>query len=222
MFQHIGVKNLPVVQSRHKMGKHFYETPNGDVYPSITTMLGHKEKPYITEWRNMLGDKKADKEQKRCSERGDAIHSMAEKYINNEPYPELTKEFKREHINGFNQLRTRLNNIDNVRAQEVALYSDTLKLAGRVDCIAEYNGELSIIDFKTSNNNKTADMIEDYFLQCAAYALMWFEMTGESIEKLTILMSVERGMVPLVFQDDLDKYLAILLKRTNEYYQEIS
>ena len=90
-----------------------------------------------------------------------------------------------------------------------------------MDCVGDYDEVPSIIDFKTSNNNKDKDMIEDYFLQCTAYAIMWFEMTGERIEDIVIIMSVEKGMVPLIFRDKIDKYVNPLMKRTAEYYKEV-
>ena len=129
------------------------------------------------------------------------------------------KSYDPKHVAGFNQIKVRLNKIDNIRAQEVPLYSDSLKVAGRVDCIGEYDGQLAIIDFKTSNNNKDRDMIEDYYLQCTAYSIMWEEMTGEHINNIVIIMSVERGMVPLVFRETTDKYIEPLVKRVVEYHR---
>jgi len=196
-------------------GKRFYITPEGNKYPSITTVLGQKEKPYLKEWRNMLGDKKAKKETERCAARGTAVHELIEHYINNEQ--DFTRGYKPEYVQGFNQLKPYLNHINNIRCQEVALWSDQLGVAGRVDCIGEYDGVLSIIDFKTSNNNKSRENIEDYFLQCTAYAIMWHELTGEPIEDITILMTVERGLVPLVFKEKINKYVKPLLLRIKEY-----
>ncbi len=220
MFNHIDTFTLPEVTEQHTAGKHFYKTPTGIIYPSVTTVLGHKEKPYLKDWRNMLGKNKAKKETERCAKRGEAIHKLAEMYLSNAPYPDFLKGQDKQYVAGFNQLKIRLNNINNIRAQEVALYSDKLRLAGRVDCVGEYNGTLSIIDFKTSNNNKDRSMIEDYFIQCTAYAIMWFELTNEPIEDITIIMSVERGMVPLLFKEKIDKYIAPLLQRIDEYYND--
>lgn len=192
-------------------------TPDGNQYPSVTTVLGHQEKPWLENWRQMLGPEKADKETQRCAQRGTAIHEFIEKYLNNEQ--NFLKGAKPEYVAGFNQAKPRLNHINNIRVQEAALYSNTLRLAGRVDCIGEYDGVLSIIDFKTSNNNKDREMIQDYLLQCTGYAIMWHEQTGEPIEDITILMTVERGMFPLVFRDKIDKYVKPLLQRIDEYYK---
>lgn len=212
---------LPKLKQRQDLnGKRWYTTPDGIEYPSVTTMLGHKEKPWLKEWKTMLGNDKAKKEQQRTADRGASIHKLIEHYLQNDPYPDFMKGYKPEHVAGFNQLKLRLNNIDNIRTQEVQLYSDQLKLAGTVDCIAEYEKVLSVIDFKTSNNNKTKEMIEDYFLQCTAYAIMWHERTGEPVENITVLMSVERGLVPLVFKESIDKYVKPLLLRIHDYYRE--
>lgn len=217
MFKHLGPpKPLPELKENTTVKGRTYVTPDGNAYPSITTMLGHKEKPHLKEWRNMLGDKKADKEMKRCADRGTAVHELIEKYLDN--VEDFTRGYKPEYIKGFNQLKFQLNRIDNIRLQEVALYSDVLKIAGRVDCIGEFNGKLCVIDFKTSNNNKDKDMIEDYFLQCTFYALAWYELTGELIEDIVILMTVEKGMVPLVFNEKIYKWIAPLQERINEYY----
>ena len=166
-------------------------------------------------WQQSLGANKAKKEMNRCADRGTAVHEMAENFLNNDPNP--TKGRDADHVKGFNQLKFKLKKIDNIRMQEAPLYSHMLGIAGRVDCVGEYDGVLSIIDFKTSNNNKDRDWIEDYFLQATFYAIAWHELTGEAIEQIVILMSVEKGMVPLVFVDTIDKYVEPLLKRIDEY-----
>lgn len=212
MFNHIKIPQIEKITSETSAtGKRFYITPEGAKYPSITTVLGQKEKPWLKDWTNMLGTKKANKEKKRCADRGSAIHELVERYLNNEQ--DITRGYNSEYVRGFNQLKLKLGHINNIRCQEVALWSDQLKVAGRVDCIGEYDNVLSVIDFKTSNNNKDRSMIEDYFLQCTAYAIMWHERTGESIEDITILMSVEKGIAPLVFKDKIDNYVSPLLKR---------
>jgi len=217
MFIHLGAPvDIPDIQSTTlPSGIRHYVTPDGNSYPSITTVLGSGEKPWLKNWKNMLGEDKAKKEMERCATRGTAVHELVEKYLNNEE--KFTRGYDPQHIKGFNQLKFRLNHINNIRLQEAGLWSDRLGLAGRVDCIGEYEGKLCVIDFKTSNNNKDKDMILDYFLQCTFYALAWFERTGEPIEDIVILMNVERGMVPLVFKEKIDKYIEPLLERISTY-----
>jgi len=216
MFNHIEIAELPkIIQKTQPNGKRTYITPDGNEYPSVTTVLGNKEKPWLKDWRKMLGDKKADKESKRCADRGTAIHELAEKFLNNEEI--IKKNYKPEYISGFNKLKLRLKKVDNIRAQEVGLYSDMLKVAGTVDLVADYEGVLSIVDFKTSTNNKTKEMCHDYFKQCTAYALAWHERTGEAIEDIVIVISVERGLVPLVFKEKIENWISPLLKDIASY-----
>lgn len=221
MFVHLDPPKIPILKVETlQSGKRFYTTPDGKRYPSVTTVLGHKEKQWLSDWRKMLGESKAAKETKRCAERGRNVHKLIERYIENEPYSDFTKGVNQEYVKGFNQVKLHLNKIDNIRAQEVALYSDKLRLAGASDLVGEYAGDLAIVDFKTSNNNKDREMVQDYFLQCTAYAIMWHERTGESIENIVVIITVERGMVPLVFHDTIDKYVSPLLKRIDNYYKD--
>lgn len=194
----------------------FYLTPDGNPYPSVTTVLGYGEKPWLQEWRDSMGHEAADKEMRRAANRGTAVHMMIERHLQNHPRP--TDDCIPDHILEYKSLKLALKNVDNIILQEAALYSDTLKLAGRVDCIGEYNGVLSVIDFKTSTTSKSVHMIQDYFLQTTAYALMFEEMYGVQIHDVVIIMSVERGL-PLVFREKTEPYIAPLCKRINKYYK---
>lgn len=218
MFVHTKTPDLVELSDKITSGQRWYTTPSGVKYPSVTTVLGAKEKPWLEDWRNSLGPAKAAKETKRCADRGTAVHEMAEHYLNNVDDP--TSGHDMANVKLFNQLKFRLNKINNIRAQEVGLYSNVLKLAGRVDCVGEYDGVLSIIDFKTSNNNKGDDMIEDYFLQCTAYAIMYEEMYGEFIEDIVVLIAVEKGMMPLLFKRKIDDYVEPLVERINMFYSK--
>ncbi len=194
-----------------------YLTPEGISYPSITTVLSGEIKPAVIEWRNSLGAQAADIETKRATDRGTAVHDMVEKFLKNDQQP--TKNHIQQHINDFNQLRLHLKKINNIALQEAVLWSDLLKVAGRVDCVAEFQGTLSIIDFKTSTNSKTTSMIEDYYLQTAGYALMFEERYNIIIEDIVIIMSVERGAVPLIFREKVSKYIPALCKRVSDYHK---
>lgn len=141
---------------------------------------------------------------------------MIEKFLDNDPNP--TAGQKLEHIPDFNMLRLQLRKVNNILTQETALWSDVLRCAGRVDCVGEYNGKLAIIDFKTSTNNKRIDQIGDYFLQTTAYAIMFQERYDIQIDDVVILMSVEKGAVPLVFQQPIEPYIEPLMHRINKYH----
>lgn len=187
-------------------------------YPSITTVLGSGEKPWLDNWRKMLGEKKAKTETERCSQRGSAVHDLAEQYLKNN---NIANQHEKQHVKLFNQIRPFLNKIDNILTQEEFLFSDTFKVAGQVDCIGHYDGELAIIDFKTSNGTKTREMITDYFLQCTAYSIMFYEMYGIAIDKIVIIMAVERNFIPLIFKEVTEPHGTPLLEKINTFYQTI-
>lgn len=217
MFEHKNIITPIDITVKNGSKGRFYVSPTtGEHYPSITTMLGAKEKPYLAEWRNMLGAEKADKEMKRCADRGTAVHEMIEKYLNNDP--EYNKGYLPEHVREFNQVRLKLNKINSIYTQEIALYSDTLKVAGRVDCIGVYDGKLAVIDFKTSNGDKKTSMIDSYWKQTTFYALAFQEMYDIQIDDLVIIMSSEKGIVPLVFHDRVDNWIEPLVQQVKEYY----
>ena len=220
MFDYVeNLPNFPDVETTTIKGKRWYETPDG-TFPSATTVLGHGDKPWLDSWRNMLGPKKADTETKRCSDRGTAVHEMAERYLMNDSLDSVVAGRDRDHIKLFNQLKIVLKKrVNNIHAQEIALWSETFRIAGRVDCIGEYDGVLSVIDFKTSNGNKDEAMIEDYFLQTTAYAIMYNELYGTAIDTVVILITTERGLMPLVFKKKIDDYVAPLLDRINKFYE---
>lgn len=209
----------PILAITDKMvhGKRYYTTPSGERYPSITTILGSVEKPWLEAWKSSMGKDKAAAETRRCSERGTALHDMVEKYLSNVEDP--TAGYDRSVSGLFNQIRMQLGRrIGEIRALEIPLFSDSLRVAGRVDCVAEYDGVLSIIDFKTSNNNKTEDMIEDYFLQCTAYAVMYYEMYGVPIDQIVVVIAVEKGMMPMVYKREIFDYLLPLQQRVSAYH----
>lgn len=214
-FIHTGVDPIPDITSKDTSKGRFYTTPEGNVYPSITTILGSVVKPAVAAWRESLGVNKANAETKRATERGSAVHQMIENYLNNDVDP--TNGFISEHIREFKSVKPMLNQINNIRCQEIPLYSDTLRVAGRVDCIGEYKGKLSIIDFKTSTNDKSSSIIQDYYMQTAAYAIMFQELYDIQVNEIVIIMSVERGIVPLVFKQQVDGWIAPLCKRINTY-----
>lgn len=217
VFTHTGLEQIDGITSKDSSRGRYYTTPDGNIYPSITTVLGHKEKPAIQEWRLSLGVDKANKETKRAADRGTAVHKMIENYLNNDEHP--TAGFDVNLVREYNSVRLHLNKITDILCQEYPLYSNDLKLAGRVDCIGHYDGELAIIDFKTSNGNKTESMVHDYYLQTTGYALMFQELYNIQIDKLVIIMSVEKGMVPLVFKQQVDPWIAPLCERINNYYK---
>ena len=192
-----------------------YTTPNGTRYPSITTVLSILSEDAIRQWRQRGGEETANRISTRAANRGTAVHSIIERYLDNEE--NYDKDFMPNVVENFLDLKPILDaSVNNIRAQEVPLYSDHLRLAGRVDCIGEFNGILSIIDFKTSRKLKKKEWITNYFTQEAAYAIMWEERTGEPITQLVTLITVDNEQ-PQVFIEHRDNWTKLLLKTRDEY-----
>ena len=213
MFNYCTPKQLQDLQSTtFPDGKRYYQLPDGTRLPSVTTVLGAQKKQAIMEWRKRVGEEEANRISKKATSRGTNVHSMCEEYLNNEPLG----VYMPDAIEMFLSIKPYLNKINNIHYQEQALWSTQLGMAGRVDCIAEYEGELSIIDFKTSARPKTKDKIEDYFWQTAAYALMYEEMIGQQIDDLVIVMAVENGS-PLIFKQKTEFHIPGLVKAINFY-----
>ena len=191
-------------------GRRVYITPAGNAYPSITSILGSQPKSGIEEWRKRVGEKEADRIMKESSELGTMVHDLCEQYLYNLPL----KCNYQEAIEVFNRLRFQLKNIDNILGLELPLHSDILKVAGTADCVAEYNGVLSLIDFKTSRKRKREDWIEDYYIQAFFYAAAFFEMSGALPEQVVILIAVRESNDVQVFTKpikELDVYMDKLL-----------
>ena len=167
-------------------GTRVYKTPSGFSYPSVTTVTGLHTAKGIAQWRARVGNEEANRISGRASARGTRIHNNCEQYLLGESFePDM---FDAEM---FNSIRFLLDEIDNIHALEDPLYSDFLQVAGTVDCIADFQGRLSVIDFKTANKPKDRDDIHNYFMQTAAYAVAFEERTGIPIDRLVIIMAVE-------------------------------
>jgi genome maintenance exonuclease 1 len=213
MFNYCPPKDLQDLQSTtFPDGKRYYQLPDGTRLPSVTTVLGAQKKESILAWRKKVGEEVANKISKMATSRGTNVHTLCERYLNNEPLGDVMPDA----VYMFKSIKPLLNNINNIHYQEQALWSTQLGMAGRVDCIAEYEGELSVIDFKTSRKIKTIEQIEDYFWQTSAYALMYEELIGEPIHNLVIIMAVEDEQ-PLVFKQKTEDHIEGLVKAIDFY-----
>lgn len=220
MFTHTPLQPKYDLPTKDVIGKRFYQTPSGVFLPSVTTVLGYGDKPWLEAWKNRLGEKAAKKEQERCAERGTLIHAMCEDFIKNKPVDEILNTHSRDYLKLFNQMKFALqNNIDNIRLQEDALWSDLLGIAGRVDLVAEYKGVLSIIDFKTSNYTKDVENIQNYFQQCAGYAIMVEEMYGLQINNIVVIIANEHGLMAQVCKEQVSNHVAGLQEKINVFYK---
>ena len=199
-------------------GKRFYVTPDGNSYPSITTVLSSQNKPSLEKWKKDVGEKEAKRISKDSMRIGTAVHQMAEFYLSN--YVIKLKNEEKKIVDTFNRLRFLLGNINNIVGVEIPLFSDLLRVAGTTDCIAEYNGVLSVIDFKTSRRPKKEEWIDDYYMQTFAYKLMFEEMTGIEIQQIVILVACVDSFDVQVFRKpakDADYYLEMLVDIMKTY-----
>jgi genome maintenance exonuclease 1 len=203
--------DLPELSVIEGNGKRMYVTPDGKHYPSVTTVTGWAKKEFFAEWR-----KKNPEQSAYALSRGNNFHKMIEDYLNNK---DVEKSLDNKTQNLFEQLKPELGRIDNILAQEIPLWSDNLKLAGRVDCIAEFDNKLSIIDFKTSKKTKDEFEIEEYFLQATCYAIMLEERTGIAISNIVIMMSCDDGNT-VIFQERPKKYIKKLMGVIDNYYKQ--
>ena len=192
MFNHVPVEIGKLVQVNAKGGR-YYETPSGAKYPSVTSVTRLHNLESIQAWKDKVGEEEAGKIARRALARGNKIHSLAEKYLLNEG--DMSDDFSKAD---FGQMIPYLNKINNIHCLETQLYSDHLQTAGTVDCIGEYEGKLTVIDFKTSAKLKKREWVKDYFMQCSAYAVMYEERTGTPIERLLLIINVEDEGVQLI------------------------
>ena len=193
-------------------GKRFYVLPSGDKYPSITTVLSERGNAGIIKWRESVGEQAANTIMRNAAKRGTAVHTLTENYLNNE---ELSQQGVLPTAL-FTILKTELDKINNIVMQEGALYSDKWGVAGRVDCIAEYEGKLSVIDFKTSTKEKKEEWIENYFIQGSAYCEMYEERFDQPIDRVVILVVTEDGGIQ-TFTKSKDDYLPLLKTAIKEF-----
>ena len=190
-----------------------YNTPNGKSYPSVTTVLSILNEHIIQAWRDRVGEEEANRISSKASNRGTRVHSIVEKYLNNED----TTDFLPHIRQSLENLKPVLDeNITTIYGLEVPLFSEHLGVAGRCDCIAEFNGVPSIIDFKTSRYIKKKEKISNYFAQGAAYSIMWEERTGLTAPNIVVIMDVDHEK-PLVFVEHRDNYTKLLNDTINEY-----
>ena len=198
-------------------GKRYYTLDDGTRLPSVTTVLGAQKKQAIMEWRKRVGAEEANRISKQATSRGTNVHTICENYLNNKT--DYMKGIMPDALEFFLSIKPYLNNINNIHYQEVALWSKQLGLAGRVDCIAEYEGELAVIDFKTASRPKSRESIMDYFWQTCAYALMYEELIGEPINNLVIIMAV-KDEKPLIFREKTSDHITGLVEAI-QYYKAL-
>ena len=216
-FVNVDIK-IPDVEPVNNNGIRYYKVPDTDKYfPSVTSITSFKNAQFFKEWRTKIGEQEANRITARATQRGTTFHSIAEdyirgildvdKYIGNIPMS----------VRMFQAAKKEINRISRVHCLETFLYSHYLGLAGRVDCIAEFDGELAVIDFKTSTKEKKEDWIESYFVQETAYAAMFLERSGIEVKKIVTLIATEEGTTQVFEKYNLDDYLQLLKTYISEF-----
>ena len=204
---------LPKVKGKKVDGFRFYDI-NGKNYPSITSVLSIRKKEGLEKWRESIGESVANWEMGRAARRGKATHTLVEQYLKNET-PSIRDVLP---LGMFKLMKPYLDQIDNIHCLETVMFSNKLTIAGQVDCIAEYNGKLSVIDFKTANKERQESWVENYFLQTTGYSMMYEEIFGKKIEQIVILIAAEDGTMTS-FVKDRKEYEQSLIESIDSFYK---
>lgn len=197
--------DFPVIERLDLPEGRRYKVPSGKLYPSVTTVTGHLDKDWYTAWVARVGEEEAARISKKATDRGTRIHTLCEDHLlGKNPMPELVD------MDMWSDLKPVIDKIDNIHALESKLYSDKLEVAGTVDCIAEFDGRLSVIDFKTSKNPKDINNIEHYFIQATAYSVMFQELYDIAIPDITIIIGVDHDK-PQIFHQKRKGFIQQLI-----------
>jgi len=192
-----------------------YVTLDGNAYPSVTTILSILSEESIAKWRAKVGEEEANKVSLRATTRGTAVHAIIEKYMNNDP--NYAEGYLPHVIQSLENLKPLLDkHVTKVYAQEVPLYSDHLQMAGTCDAVVEWDGVPTIVDWKTSRRPKKKANIGNYFMQLAAYAVMWEERTGMPIQQTRIVMDVD-DFHPVMYKETRDAWIDKMIETRDEY-----
>lgn len=214
-FNHVPI-NLTQSELIEREDGHYYRTPSGLIYPSITTMLqktqSQEKQESLQKWRDQeIASEYITKE---AAIVGSETHKLVENYLNGKNNNENFRLLSEAH---FNNLLPFVNKIDDVHGIELRLYSDKMRLAGTSDCIAKYDGVLSIIDYKTKRSNQKEEWLTDHFIQATSYGVMFKELTGIKVEQIVILVSSEKNTRMEFIKNPID-YLDLLEKRITQFY----
>lgn len=210
---------LPKTKGMRVDGHRFYNI-DGKNYPSVTTVLGIRKTEQLKEWREKIGEDVAKWEMGRAARRGKSFHTLVEQYLKGET-PSIRDVLP---LGLFKLLKPYIDQIDNIHLLEAIMYSKKLTIAGQVDCVAEYNGKLSVIDFKTANKERQESWIENYFLQTTAYAHMYEETFGKKIEQIVILIASEDGTTQAFIKNkaDYEEELGKSIQNFYKYFEELN
>jgi hypothetical protein len=211
-YNHLPLPQIPELVQHNRPDGRVYETPDGRVYPSVTTVLGVEKNAELEAWRNSVGHEEANLTSARAAARGTRIHGLCEDVLFGRP-----AEPGMFDVEVFDVMKQALERIDNIYAIELRMFSDILKIAGTVDLIAEYEGELAIIDWKTSARLKHRDDIHSYFMQCSAYAVAFEELTGIKVRNIVIVMAVDGDPNVQIFKEKVKNWVPEFIKLRKKF-----
>lgn len=210
IFSHSPFEKLNIQRIDSEYGRR-YRTPEGNVYESATTWLGRiGDTTWLSEWKERVGEAEAEKITRRAAKRGTTLHENVENYLSNKGEPKNLNIIDKSLFKPFKVLLDK--SVNNIRALEYPLYSDTLQLAGTVDIIADYNSELSIIDVKSAKARKNKENISSYFLQTAIYSYMIEERYKIKIDKLVIIIALDHEYKVQVFEESRANWRGLLVE----------
>jgi genome maintenance exonuclease 1 len=218
MFNHVDLDLKPIPRETID-GIRYYKIPDEEEplkLVSITSITSHFNKQIFLDWRKRVGNEEADRVTKAATTRGTDMHTLTEHYLKNEKLPKVPpiSDFL------FKISKKELSRINEIYSLEGALYSKQLGIAGTVDCIAEHDGELAIIDFKTSKKPKPREWIEHYFVQAMGYGCMLYEMKNIAVKKLVIIMACENGECVVYEETDKAKYIRLLGRYIDKFVED--
>lgn len=217
----LNLVDLPAIERIDGGVVRLYKTPEGNLYPSVTSVLGTMgDKSALDEWISRVGIEEADRKTKRSGVRGTNVHLLCEKFILNQEI-----NYKKEmpiNVLMFNQLKSELaNNVDNIYSSEGMLYSDKLRVAGTMDLAAEWQSKKSIIDFKTSDKNKDLSWIDGYFIQTSLYSYMFWERTGIMCPQLVVMIAMESEYKAQIFIQDVNDWIDKAFDICRLYHEKV-
>lgn len=217
MFTHVEL-DLPLLERENIDGVRYYKIGGENKkLVSITSVISHYSKEKFAKWRQRVGEEEANRITKRATSRGTDTHTLIEQYLRN---LDLVSDILPISEMLFQISRPVLDRINNIHTLEGSLYSEILGVAGTVDCIAEFDGELAVVDFKTSAKPKPREWIEGYFVQTMFYGMALYEMTGIEIKKLVIIMTCENGECVVYEERDLKKYMKLVVQYIKKFVND--
>ena len=220
MFNHLEGYESVSLPTENIDGKRYYTTPEGKHYPSVTTVTGLLNRVWLKKWKKSVGEEKANKISRKASGRGTRYHHLQEDFLNNNLTEERLKETTPLDLYMFNQTKEITSKLGDIYMLEGSMYSNELEIAGRVDCIAEFAGRVSVIDFKTSTKRKTPSQIKGYFMQETAYAKMFEELYDIPIERIVTIVAVEETGQSQLFVEEPDKWIDQFMELRQQYREE--